>query len=248
MPDLTPLQWLLAVVAAMGIGFSKSGFAGVGLFHVIVFAMLLGARESTGALLPMLVIGDISAVFFFRQHARWDYIRRLLLPAAIGILVGWWLMGRLDDRMFKPLIGGIVLSLAVLQLARMWRGDWFEHIPHARWFAWTIGLLAGLSTMLANAAGPIVAIYLLAVSLPKYEFVGTTAWFFLIVNLSKLPISASLGLIHPDTLAMDAALAPAIVLGMVIGRWLVHRINQRWFDTLLLVFALVAGLRLMGII
>jgi hypothetical protein len=246
MPELTTPQWLLAVVAAVGIGFSKSGFAGVGLFHVIVFAWLLGPRESTGALLPMLIVGDVCAVLFFRQHARVDHVRRILPPALVGVVIGWAMMHRLDDRAFHAVIGGVVLLLALLQLARMYRPEWFAEIPHARWFAYGLGFLAGITTMLANAAGPIVALYLLAVSLPKYEFLGTGAWFFLIINVIKVPFSASLGLIGGESLAFDALLSPAILVGILSGRWLVHRISQRLFDTLILVFAGVAALRLLG--
>ena len=94
-------------------------------------------------------------------------------------------MRRLDDGAFRPVIGWIILMLAVMQLIRWQRPDWFGRVPHARWFAWTIGLLAGVTTMLANAAGPIIALYSLAVGLPKFEFVGTSAWLFLIVNCSK---------------------------------------------------------------
>jgi uncharacterized membrane protein YfcA len=102
MPELTLPQWLLAIAAAMGIGFSKSGFAGVSLFHVIAFAYLLGPRVSTGALLPMLIVGDVCAVLYFRQHARWDYVRRILPPALIGIVLGWAMMHRLNDLHFTP--------------------------------------------------------------------------------------------------------------------------------------------------
>lgn len=246
MPELTLPQWLLAVAAAMGIGFSKSGFAGVGLFHVIAFAYLLGPRASTGALLPMLIVGDVCAVFYFRQHARWDYVRRILPPALAGIALGWAMMHRLNDAAFYTVIGGIVLMLALLQLTRMYRPEWFLHIPHSRWFAYSLGLLAGVTTMLANAAGPIVYLYLLAVRLPKYELVGTAAWFFLIINVTKVPLSTSLGLIDGGSLMLNVVLSPAIVLGMIIGRWLVQRIPQRLFDTLLLIFAMVAALRLLG--
>jgi uncharacterized membrane protein YfcA len=247
LPDLLPYQWLLAVLGAACIGFSKSGFAGVGLFHILVFAHIFEARASTGALLPMLIVGDISAVIFFRQHARWDYVRKILPPAVIGVLIGWGLMHRLDDQVYPPLIGGIILGLAALQSARMWRPSWFEHIPHSPWFAWSLGLFAGCTTMLANGAGPIVAIYLLAVNLPKLEFVGTSAWFFLIINVFKVPFSSSLGLIHPDTLAFNAVLSPLIPLGMLLGRWLVHRLPQRLFDTVLLILAAIAALQLMGV-
>jgi uncharacterized protein len=247
MPDLTLSQWLLAILAAMGIGIGKAGFAGVSMFHVIVFAFLFGARDSTGVVLPMLIIGDICAVTAFRQHARWDFVRRMLPPACLGVVIGWAAMHRLSDAAFKPLIGGIILCLAVMQFARMQRPHWFSHVPHATWFAWTMGLLAGVTTMLANAAGPIMALYFLAVALPKMEFVGTSAWFFLVLNSFKIPFSAQLGLIHSNTLLLNAALAPAIVVGLVAGRWLVLRVSQKLFDGLLLAFAAAAALRMVGV-
>ena len=247
MPELSADQWCWAAVAAAGIGFSKSGFAGVGLFHILIFAGLFGARTSTGILLPLLIVGDVSAVLAFRQHARWYYVRLILPPAVAGIVVGWLLMFRLDDASLKPAIGAIVLGLAVLQFVRMWRPDLIADVPHARWFAVSLGLLAGFTTMLANGAGPIVALYLLAVGLPKYEFVGTAAWFFLIVNVLKMPFSTSLGLVHPHTLALNAVLAPAVVVGLLVGRKLVKQVNQRLFDSLLLAFAATAALRILGV-
>ncbi|MBL8828970.1 MAG: sulfite exporter TauE/SafE family protein [Planctomycetaceae bacterium] len=244
--ELTPGEWTLALLAALGVGVSKSGFAGVGLFHVVVFAHLFGARSSTGIILPMLLVGDISALVAFRQHARWELVRRILPPALVGILIGWLAMHRIDDAHFRPVIGGIILLLAVLQIARMWRPNWFTHVPHATWFAWTLGLTAGVTTMLANAAGPIMALYLLAIGLPKFEFVGTSAWFFFIINAIKVPLSTELGLIDFDTLRFNLLLAPVIVCGLLGGRWLVHRVPQKLFDSLLLIFASVAAVRLIA--
>ncbi len=247
MPDLTPLQWLLAVLGAVGIGVAKSGFSGVSMLHVLIFASLFGARDSTGVVLPMLIVGDVLAVRTFRQHARWDYIRRLLPPAALGVIAGALLVQRLGEAQYKPLIGAIILGLTALQLLRLGRPALFDHVPHTRWFAWAMGLLVGVTTMLANAAGPIAALYLLAVALPKLEFVGTSAWLFLIINCFKVPFSVGLGLIHRDTLLLNAALVPAIAAGLFGGRWLVHRIPQRLFDVLLLGFAALAALRLVGL-
>ena len=247
MPHLTQFQWMLAVLAGFGIGFAKSGFAGVSLLHVLVFIFLFGARDSTGVVLPMLIAGDIMAVIAFRQHARWDYIRRLLPPAIAGIVAGWWMMKHLSDAAFKPLVGGIILALTVLQLVRLWRPRLYENVPHRLWFAWLMGLLAGVTTMVANAAGPIAALFFIAVSLPKLELVGTSAWFFFVVNCLKVPFSVQLGLIHPGTLLFNAALVPAIGAGLFAGRWCVTRISQRLFDALLLAFAAVAALRLIGI-
>jgi uncharacterized protein len=247
MPELSTAQWLLSILAAFGIGVAKSGFAGVSLLHVLVFAMIFGARDSTGVVLPMLIVGDICAVTAFHQHARWDFIRKMLPPACLGVIVGWALMHRLDEAVFKPLIGWIILGLAALQIARMQRPNWFSKIPHATWFAWTMGMMAGVTTMLANAAGPVMALYFLAIALPKLEFVGTSAWFFLSINLFKVPFSVGLGLIHQQTLLFNAVLIPAIVVGLLGGRWLVTRIPQKLFDALLLFFVAIAAFRMIGL-
>ena len=246
MPHLTSSQWLLAVLGAFGIGFSKSGFAGVSLLHVIIFASIFIARDSTGIVLPMLIVGDIVAVIAFRQHARWEYIHRLLPPATVGVAIGWWLMQIVPNAAFKPLVGWIIFGLVALQLLRHWRPAIYENAPHRIWFAWLMGLLVGITTMVANAAGPIAALFLIAVSLPKFELVGTSAWFFFVVNCIKLPFSVQLGLIHTGTLMVNAVLTPAIITGLFAGRWCVPRVPQRLFDGLLLAFAAIAALRLIG--
>ena len=246
-PHLTLAQWLLAAVAAGCLGISKAGLVGTSLVHVVVFALLFGARSSTGVVLPMLLVGDVCAVTAYHQHARWTYVRRMLPPACIGVMTGALLMRWISNDAFRPVIGWIILALTVLQLMRMQRPRWFEAVPHSRWFAWTMGLLAGVTTMLANAAGPVFAIYCLALSLPKLEMVGTNAWFFFLINTFKVPFSAGLGLIRKDTLLLNAALVPIVIAGVLCGRWLVYRLPQRVFDFLLLGFAAVAALRLIGV-
>jgi uncharacterized membrane protein YfcA len=247
MPSLTTAQWLLAFAGALGMGISKAGFPGTSLVHVVVFASIFGARTSTGIILPMLIAADVVAVRIFRQHAQWLYIRRMLPATLVGVLVGFLLMGRLDERLFSPLIGTIVLLLVVMQVLRMTRPGLFAEVPHAPAFAWTMGLLAGVTTMVANAAGPIFVLYALAVGLPKLELVGTGAWFFFIVNLSKVPLSAGLGLIGPQTLSLNLLLLPAVFTGIALGRWMTTRVPQRLFDGLLLAFAALAALRLIGV-
>lgn len=246
MPELTPAEWLLAALAAFGMGLSKAGLAGISLFHVVVFAFLFGARESTGYVLPLLVVGDLCAVIALHQHARWDYVRRMLPPACLGVVAAAFSMHAISDALYRPLIGWIVLVLAAMQAARMRWPGWLGRGPHSAAAVWATGLLAGAATMLANAAGPVVAVYCVAVGLPKFQVVGTLAWFFFIINVFKLPFSAGLGLIRPDTLMLNAVLVPAVVLGVAGGRWILHRIPQRLFDFLLIAFAAVAALRLIA--
>ena len=244
MPPLTPADWALAALAAFGLGLSKAGLAGVSLFHVVVFALLFGARESTGVVLPLLVAGDACAVIALHQHVRWDYVRRMLPPALVGVVLAAAFMSRISDTAFKPVIGWIVLVLALMQATRMRWPNALGSVPHTRSATWSIGLLAGGATMLANAAGPVVALYCVAVGLPKFQVVGTLAWFFFVVNVFKLPFSAAMGLIRTDTLLLNAVLFPAVVLGVAGGRWVVYRLPQRTFDLLMLAFAAVAAVRL----
>jgi uncharacterized membrane protein YfcA len=213
----------------------------------MVFALLFGARDSTGIVLPMLLVGDLCAIAAYRRQARWDYLRRMLPPACVGIVAAAAVMGRLSDAAFKPVIGWIILALCILQFIRMIWPHSFGDVPHGHGFAWTMGLLAGATTMLANAASPIMTIYFLAVALPKLVFVGTAAWFFFLVNAFKVPFSAGLGLIHPGTLLFNLVLSPAVVAGFLIGGWLIRRVPQRLFDGVLMTFAAVAALRLIGV-
>ena len=112
-------EWILAVVAALGLGLGKAGLSGMGMFHVLVFAFLFGARASTGVVLPLLLIGDVAAVRTFHQHARWDYVRRMLPPACLGVVLAAWFMRDLDERLYRPVIGWVTLILSILQFVRI---------------------------------------------------------------------------------------------------------------------------------
>ena len=195
----------------------------------------------------MLLAGDVTAVTAFHQHARWDYIRRMLPPSCLGVIIAALVMRGMDDAVFKPVIGWIILGLTLLQIVRMRRADWFASVPHSRAVAWVAGLLVGGATMMANAAGPIFGLYTVAVALPKLEIVGTSAWFFLIVNAFKIPFSFWLGLIHGQTLLLNALMVPAILIGVFMGRQVVRRLPQQAFEMLMLAFAAMASLRLIGL-
>lgn len=244
MPQLAPGDWLLLAIGAVGIGVAKSGLAGFGVVHVLVFALVFGAKASTGVLLPLLIVGDVCAVWLVGRDVFWESVRRLMPPAILGIVIGWLLLDRLDEHVCRPVIGGLILALAAGQLVRMWRPDLLARVPHSRWFAWMMGILTGVTTMLANAAGPVVALYLLAVSLPKSQLIATGAWFFLFVNLIKVPFSTNLGLIAPSTLAVNAVLTPGVVIGLFLGRSILRRLPQRAFETLVLCLTAVAAARL----
>jgi uncharacterized membrane protein YfcA len=243
-PDFTIWEWLLVGMAAICIGMSKAGFGGASMVTILVMAQVMPARESTGVVLPMLIMADVFAVSAFRKFAVWSHIVRLLPSAVIGIVTGFFIMPHISNQNFGPFIGWITLGLLVLMILQKLDSRITAQAVEHPGIAWPMGWLAGVTTMVANAAGPVMTIYLLATRLPKYEFVGTGAWFFFLINVTKIPFSASLGLINPSSLALNLILVPAIVAGVFLGRWLLGKINQSVFQWLMIVFSLLGAMRL----
>jgi uncharacterized membrane protein YfcA len=247
---LEPWQWALAVLGAFIAGMSKTGIAGLGILCVALFTNVLPAKAATGLVLPLLIVGDLYAVASYRRHTVWRHLWRLFPWTALGVGLGTLALGRLDDAAVRRLIGAIIVAMFVLHVARRWqarRGRGDEQLAAAvpAGVGAAVGVLAGFTTQVANAAGPIMILYLLAMRLPKLEFIGTGAVFFLCLNLFKAPFMAGLGMITPASLAANALLAPAVLAGAFAGRWLVQRINQRWFEIIVLGLTLVAGLKLL---
>jgi uncharacterized protein len=243
---LEPWQWTLLSIGAFLAGMSKTGFAGLGVLGVAFFANALPARYSTGALLPLLVCADFFGVAFFRKHAEWSHLWKLFPWVVLGIVLGCFALGKFDNTDAQRTIGIILLVMVVLQLWRQRHtGDLAARLPHAWWFVALTGILAGFATMTANAAGPLMVLYLLAIGLPKLALVGTGAWFFLLVNLFKIPFSAHLGLITADSLKLDALLLLPMIPGALLGPIVLKRMNQTAFEIMVLAFTILAAIKLL---
>lgn len=237
-------QWALAIVSGMVIGMSKSGITGLTLMFVPLMALSFGGRASTGLLLPMLCVGDIFAVTWYRRNAEWKYLLKLLPSAVVGLGVGVAVGGRLSDSSFRYLLGAVILVLLVLMV---WQ-DKLEkepRYPQALWFSVVAGLAAGFTTMIGNAAGAITSIYLLSMRLPKNAFIGTAAWFFLIVNLLKVPLQIFFWKnISGSSLLFDALMIPAIAAGAGIGILATGKIPERAYRIFVMVMTGAAGVLL----
>jgi uncharacterized membrane protein YfcA len=249
MPDMQFYQWGFALVAAFLIGLSKTGIQGLGALPVAIFASILPARVSTGVVLPLLICGDMMAVTIYHRHAVWPHLWKLFPWAAFGIVVGFVAMDHVNDEQVRRVIGCILIALIMLQVWRQRRRralpeEAADEVPHSWWFAPVMGTFAGVTTMMSNAAGPIMILYMLAMRLPKMEFMGTGAWYFAILNIFKVPFSLQLGLINPGSLGFNLALIPSVIVGTLLGRIVLRHINQKWFEILALVLTFLASLRL----
>ncbi|MFJ1580771.1 sulfite exporter TauE/SafE family protein [Streptomyces sp. NPDC088182] len=263
----------LAAAAAL-VGFSKTAVSGANTVSLAVFAAVLPARESTGILLPILIVGDVVAVLTYRRHAHWPTLWRLFPAVAAGVVAGTVFLLRADDAAVRTSIGAILLLMAGVTIWRRRQGadntgsadsadntessggakEAPETVPGkgnskassaGRVTARSYGVLGGFTTMVANAGGPVMSLYLLSAGFRKLGFLGTSAWFFLIVNTSKLPFSVGLGLIDGRSLLLDAALVLFVFPGALIGKACVDRIDQRVFERLVIGATVLGGLQLL---
>jgi uncharacterized membrane protein YfcA len=216
---------------------------------VAVFAAVLPARESTGALLLLLLVGDVVAVWHYRRDGDLDLLRHLIPSVLPGLLLGTLVLARVDDDTLRRLIGAILLALLGLQLVlRLRSAGAAGEVARVGWSrpaALGVGLAAGFTTMVANAAGAVMTVYLVAQGVDKRRFLGTAAWFFLGVNLCKLPFSVGLGLVDASMLRVAAVLAPAVLVGAAIGVATARRLGQRSFEAAVLAASALSAVPLL---
>jgi uncharacterized membrane protein YfcA len=243
--DLDLFGWIVVAFCAVMVGTTKTGLPGLGILIVPLMALVLPARQSTGILLGILILGDLFAVVYHRHNARWGHVLRLLPAAFAGIVAGYFGLGYVDDRQLKPIIGAIVLVLLAVNYWRNRAKGRDAPVPTQLWFAVILGFMAGFTTMMANAAGPIMIIYLLAMRLPKVEFVGTGVWFFFVVNWLKVPFSTSLDLMTAESVKLNLMMLPFIAVGAVAGILLLKRIPQKAFNVVVQILAAAAAIKLL---
>ena len=241
--DLTAVQWLIVLLCALLVGMAKTGLSGVGLMVVPLLASVFGGRPSVGLLLPILVFADVFAVSYYNRHAEWKYILRLLPWALIGVGAGVLVGQVISDIVFNRLLAVVVLTGIVLMILQDMRKK--ASIPDYWWFAMGLGLLGGFSTMIGNAAGPILALYLLSMRLPKNIYIGTGAWFFFIVNVFKVPFHVGIWkTITVQSLLFDVLMIPAIALGALLGIWLVKFFPEKAYRLFIIATTLFSALLL----
>ena len=245
---LDPWAWAALGLAAITIGISKTALPGGNILAIALFAAVLPARTSTAAMLLLLIIGDMFALIAYRRHANWPTILRLAPAVVLGLLAGFAFLALTGDSLVRRAIGVILLVMITVTLWRRWRQNRADAAERERGgilLAGTYGTLGGFTTMVANAGGPVMAMYFLATRTPVQVFLGTSAWFFAIINLIKVPFLAGLGLFSPSVLLMDAALAPLVMIGALIGLAVAKRLDQRLFDRIVIVLTVLGAVYLL---
>ncbi|MBT1698619.1 sulfite exporter TauE/SafE family protein [Fulvivirgaceae bacterium PWU4] len=237
------LSWneiLIFFFAATLIGMAKTGVHGAGMMAVPLLAAVFGGQISSGILLPVICLADAMAVWYYHRHASWHHLRKLFPWAALGTVLGTLVGGMIDDGIFKIIMAVVIIG-SVITMLWLNRGHQ-KDIPDFAWFAILIGIVAGFVSMVGNLAGPLMAVYFLSMRLPKDEYIGTTAWFFMVMNWFKVPFHVwGWHTINLDTFLLDLTTLPFIAFGAYAGIVIVKHLKEHVYRWFIIIMTLVAA-------
>ena len=244
-PDLSPGYLALFLIAALVLGMAKAGLSGLGLAIIPVMALIFGAKESTGVILPMLITGDIMAVIYYRQNAVWKHIIRILPWVSIGIIIALITGKLINDNQFRFVMMTVVWIMLILMVLNDLRNKEKNEIPQNVFFVSLMGLAGGFATMIGNSAGPVFTLYFLALRLPKKEFIGTSAWLYLIMNTGKLPLQVIVWKnINLTSLLPGLISIPVIAFGIFLGIHIVKLLPENIYRYFVIITTIVSSMLL----
>lgn len=248
----TTTALLLGALGAVITGLSKTALPGAGLLAIPLFAMVTEGRLIPGTTLPVLIAADLFAVSWYRHHTRWDLLRPLVAPVAVGFAAGtafFVVIGK-KARPLDIAIGVAILLTVAIQVWRRARKT--PPSPATTSGAALYGTAGGFTTFVSNSAGPIMNTYLLGLGLDRQALVGTSAWFYFAVNLAKIPVYLALmattdggPFFTGESLLYDLCLVPFVVASVLVGRRLLHTLPQSVFFWGVLVLSAGGALRLL---
>ena len=229
----------LILVVALLIGMAKTGVHGAGMMSVPILAKVFGGQLSSGIMLPILVLADVLGVWYYHRHASWDHLKILFPWAALGVILGTITGAYINDHIFKIIMAGTIVTSVVIMV---WLESHKEEVPHKRWFGVATGVAGGFTSMVGNLANSVMAVYLLSIRLPKNSFIGTTAWFFLVVNWFKVPFHVFVWqTITINTILLSLITLPAILLGAYLGIVIVKKLSEKIYRWFIIAMTLVAA-------
>lgn len=238
-------EWIWLMIAAALIGFSKTGISAFSMPVIPMVAVIFGGKESTGILLPILIAGDIFAIIYYHRHADWKNIKNLLPWVVVGLVLGIVVGDYTNDQQFKWIISICVILCLIILIYMEKKGEEAK-VPNGTWFYILTGALSGFATMIGNAAGPIFSVFLLAKGFDKNKFLGTTAWFFFIINLIKVPMQTMFWHnIHYKTFLLAVMMIPSIAIGAILGAFFIKKISEKPFRLVIIVVTAISAIRLL---
>ncbi len=239
MPEIAIFDLLIAGAGAFVLGVSKSGVKGIFILTVTLMAIVFGSKASTGIIIPLLIFADIIAVIYYNRHAQWSLLFKFLPWMILGVLIGVYLGKDIPEELFKKIMAVIIIFSVFMMF--FWERRPNLKLSNNVFFSSSMGVMAGITTMIGNLAGAFSNIFFLSSRIPKNEFIGTSAWLFFIINLIKLPFHIFVWeTVNVQSVMYDLYLIPFVVVGFIGGIRLVKLFKESFFRKFIL-FATALG-------
>lgn len=237
--------YVAGVIAFLGfmIGFAKGGFGGLGALLTPLLALVLPVASAVGVLLPMLMVGDVFAVTMYWKEWDIDLVKRMLPAGIVGALAGTGLLSSIPSNSLRIILGAFVLVV----VAYKFLSDRIQAIRYdpRPWHAPTAGLLAGVASGMFNSGGPAFNSYLLLQKLKARPFIATSAIFFALLNLIKVPGFLYTGVLNVPLLLSLWWVFPFIPVGIWVARMTLTRVSPSAFEWIIIVLLIFSSLWLL---
>lgn len=243
-PIVDPIFYLAAIPAVLIAGIGKGGFGGsIGMLATPLIALTTSPLQAAAIMLPILCAMDIMGLFAYRTKASWPNLLRMAPGAVAGIVIGTLTFDVMSEDFIRILIGGIAIAFTISNLIKRSRNTAAAGPSWVKGSVWSC--VSGFTSFVAHAGGPPVQVYLLPQRIDKTLYVGTTVWFFFLVNYVKLIPYGFLGQFSTASLGTSLALAPLAPVGIWLGLKLHHRVNEVLFYRIIYIFLILAGAKLL---
>ncbi len=248
------LFWIIAGLAVFSVAVSKSGFGGaMGALAAPMMLTVLPAKTALAVLLPLFLVTDVWTVWIWRGYVIKHYLVWMTVAGIAGQILGYLVISYIDNETLKSFIGALALFMGLRYWLRVWRpaiGVVAAHVSRAmrarfreRAAVWCT--LSGFSSFISLTGGIPVQVYMLPMRIHRFFFVGTLSWYFLLINLAKLPFFVDLQMFNENSLLVSCLLLPVIPAGVLFGRWLNRKMNDRIFYHIAHAILIILGVRLL---
>lgn len=237
--------YVASIIAFLGfmIGLAKGGFGGLGALLTPILALILPVASAVGVLLPMLMVGDAFAVYMYWKEWDLDLVRRMLPAGIVGAIAGTFLLSRLSADGLRVVLGVFVLLL----VAYRFLSDRIQAVQYQSkpWHAPAAGLLSGVASGMFNNGGPAFSSYLLLQKLTARPFIATSAIYFALLNLIKVPGFLYTGVLDLPLLFSLWWVFLFIPIGIWVARMLLTRVSPSMFESIIVILLIFSSLWLL---
>jgi uncharacterized membrane protein YfcA len=242
--EFSTAEIITALISAFFIGFSKITGTSLGAAIIPMFSSIFPPKVATGILCIAFLLASIQAFKVHLKNIKLAHFKILLPGTFLGFIIGGAALLFFDEKILRIFISFTIIFMLIFNSGKSFYAHFFEKIQSSFWFGPLFGLLIGTTSMIANAASPLMVVYLLAKKEPKHFFIGTQVAFFLFIDLLKIPFYLYTGIITSSSFTINLIMIPVMIIGGTIGFFFIKWIPDNKFRILVTITAILSAAKL----